>query len=225
MVDCVEYMKSLPDKAFKFAVVDPEYRDENQPDIHMRKKGGLVDWRGAPKGDYFEQLFRVSEHQLIWGGNYFTHFLEPNNNWLIWDKCIADGLHFSMCEMAWCSIRKNTKIFRYRPVNKTVEWHETSKPIALYKYIFKTYAQEGWNILDTNMGSQSSRIAAYFSGLDYEGCEIQKKYFDKGNSYFEEYKEKNRVFLELGIMEEDEEEKRQHSIFDQFTEVDNDFKL
>lgn len=193
-MDCMEYMKSIPDKYFELAIVDPEYRDENQPDKSMRKKGSMTGWFGAPKAPYFNELMRVSKHQIIFGGNYFTSFLESNNNWFIWYKN-NDGLHMSMCEMAWVSIRKNTKVLDFRPHGLNVEWHPTSKPVKLYKYLLKTYAQPGDKILDTHLGSQSSRIAAHDMGFDFYGCELDKEYFDQGCKRYNDHASQLRFEL------------------------------
>ena len=99
LIDCMEYMRTVPDKYFELAIVDPPYRDENDPDQWLRANSGdMKTWFPAPKLDYFIELKRVSVNQIIWGGNYFTEFLEANNNWIIWHK-LNEGVHFSMCEM------------------------------------------------------------------------------------------------------------------------------
>jgi len=178
-MDCMEGMKQYPDKYFELAICDPEYRDKNQPDKNMRKSGSMKGWKGAPKKEWFDELFRISKEQIIFGGNYFTNFLEPNNNWFVWYKN-NDGLHMSMCEMAWVSIRKNTKVYDLRPHGLNADWHPTAKPVKLYQYLLSTYAKQGDKILDTHMGSQSSRIACHLMGFDFTGYEIDKDYFDAG---------------------------------------------
>lgn len=184
-IDCMELMRNTPDGFYDLAIVDPEYRDINQPDQFMRKSGSMKDWKGAPKGDYFDELFRVSKEQIIFGGNYFTEFLEPNNNWFIWYK-LNDGVHMSMAEMAWVSIRKNIKVFDFRPMGHNVNWHPTAKPVKLYEYLLKTYANNGDKILDTHFGSGSHGIAIHNmnSNTQHEynfsltATEINKEYFD-----------------------------------------------
>ena len=111
--DNMEMMSRYPDNYFDLAIIDPPYRDVNQPDQWLRANSGdMKNWEKTPKKEFYKELFRVSKNQIIWGGNYFTNFLEPNNNWIIWYK-MNDGVHFSMCEMAWSSIRKNIKLFHY----------------------------------------------------------------------------------------------------------------
>jgi site-specific DNA-methyltransferase (adenine-specific) len=188
--DCMEAMKEFPDKFFELAIVDPEYRDNNQPTQQMRRKGDMKKWKGKCNKDYFLELFRVSKNQIIWGGNYYTYFLEENNNWIIWYKN-NDGTGFSMCEMAWSSIRKNIKLFElHSPTalqsEKFGRIHPTQKPIALYQWLLKNYAKPGDKILDTHLGSGSSRIAAYKMGFDFWGYEIDKDYFDAQEKRFKE---------------------------------------
>lgn len=192
-IDCMEYMAGLSDKAFDLAICDPEYRDENQPDQWMRESGLMKHWKGAPKSDYFLELMRVSKEQIIFGGNYFTEFLPPNNNWFIWYKN-NDGTHMSMAEMAWVSIRKNVKVFDFRPHGQNAEWHPTAKPIKLYKYLLDTYAVVGGKILDTHGGSMSSAIAAHQMDFNMVLCEIDKDYYEAGVKRFKEQTAQTKLF-------------------------------
>ena len=182
-MDCMDYMRDQPDNAFELAIVDPPYLDAhlNTPDGHMRGndiKGGkgMSDWADAPKGDYFIELRRVSKNQIIFGGNYFTEYLEANNNWYIWYKN-NDGTHLSMAEMAWSSIRKNVKVFQLRPMGLKADFHPTSKPVKLYDDVLSRYAKEGDRILDTHLGSGSSAIAAHYGGFEFVGMELDEDYY------------------------------------------------
>lgn len=186
-IDCLEYMKTLPDKAFDIAIVDPPYgldrkstqgsgklknRVLNKADIAMR-------WDKAPSRDYFDELFRISANQIIWGGNYFD--LPPCRCFVCWDK-VQPWENFSQAEFAWTSFDKPAKMFRFS--NRYKKIHPTQKPVELYAYLLNTFAKDGDKIIDTHMGSQSSRIAAYKLGFDYVGCEIDKEYFDRGCEWF-----------------------------------------
>jgi site-specific DNA-methyltransferase (adenine-specific) len=185
----MEVMARYPDKYFDLAVVDPPYgldlanmnmgigKSKKASKIHNRK-WKPKDWdKETPSNDYFDKLFRISKNQIIWGGNYFE--LPPCKNYIIWDKEIPQGLSFADCEMAWTSYDKAPKIFRYSAyLDKASKFHPTQKPIALYSWIFKNYAKEGDKILDTHLGSGSSRIAAHKAGLDFVGCELDKEYFE-----------------------------------------------
>ena len=174
--DCMDYMAGLPDKAFDLAIVDPPYRDKNEPDQWLRaNNGNMKEWPIAPKKEYFNELFRISKNQIIWGGNYFTKHLEPNNNWIVWHK-LNEGVHFSMCELAWNSIRKNIQLLKLLPDKDKI--HPTQKPVKLYEWLLMNYANEGDKILDTHLGSGSSAIAAHKLGFDFVGIEIDKDYYD-----------------------------------------------
>jgi site-specific DNA-methyltransferase (adenine-specific) len=140
-------------------------------------------------------LFRVSKNQIIWGGNYFTEILPPSNDWIIWDKK-NPNLSFSEAELAWCSIKKNVRIFAHysAQVEEGGKIHPTQKPRKLYDWIFANYASEGDLILDTHLGSQSSRIAAHRAGLEFIGFELDKDYFDSGNKRFRNYVSQGVLF-------------------------------
>jgi len=196
----MELMARTETNFYDLAIVDPPYLDAhlNTPDGHMRGndiKGslGMMDWADAPKADYFRELDRVSKEQIIFGGNYFTEHLAPNNNWFIWYKN-SDGTHLSMAEMAWVSIRKNVKVFQLRPMGLKADFHPTSKPIKLYEYLLKTYAKEGDKILDTHLGSGSSAIAAHYGGFDFVGCELDEDYFNAAQSRFDDQTRQKAMF-------------------------------
>lgn len=147
------------------------------------QKGGIFSqdirhWDIAPPDEYFRELARVSKNQIIWGGNYF--YLPPTRCFLVWDKKnIHENFSMAMCEYAWTSFNDNAKIFRCIPQGTASEkrFHPTQKPVALYRWIFSRYAKPGNKILDTHLGSGSSRVAAYEAGLDFVGYEIDPTYF------------------------------------------------
>ena len=195
-IDCLEYMKKLPDKCFDLAIADPPYelgggrvndsrhsgsgklknRVLNQSATKFRK------WDKAPKKEFFNELFRVTKNQIIWGGNYFD--LPPTRCFVCWDK-VQPWENFSQVEYAWTSFDYPAQLFRFD--NRTGDKiHPTQKPVSLYAYLLGKYAKVGGVIFDPMMGSQSSRIAAFKMGFDYVGCEIDKEYFDKGCERFNE---------------------------------------
>lgn len=184
-------MGRYPDGFFDLAIVDPPYglgkkltRGGGQ---HLKFKNHkeIEKWDIAPSEDYFSELFRVSVNQIIWGGNYFP--LPPCRGFLIWDKQQSVP-NFSACEFAWTSIDSVSRMFRYRQAGCFGEHkiHPTQKPVDLYKWILNKYAKPGDKILDTHMGSQSSRIAAFNMGFDYWGWELDPDYFAAGNKRFKE---------------------------------------
>ena len=183
-VDCVEYMRGLPDNYFDLACADPNYGIGIAANP-VRQKHEKKDWDNkTPDKEFFDELFRVSKNQIIWGGNYFG--LPPNKHFLIWDKMQPFDFSLAMCEYAWSSFDSPAKMFRQHVAsNGEKKIHPTQKSVVLYAWIFKNYVKEGETIFDPMMGSQSSRIAAYKLGFDYVGCELDKEYFDKGCERFE----------------------------------------
>lgn len=190
-VDCMDFLKSCKDNQYNLAIVDPPYGIDlanmnmglgNSPKSSKVKnrKWKAKDWdNSTQKKEYFEELFRVSKNQIIWGGNYFD--LPPCKKFIIWDKEIPDGLSFSDCEMAWTSFSGANKIFRYSAYkNKSEKSHPTQKPPQLYKYCLNKYAKEGDKILDTHGGSFSHAIACHDYNFELDICELDKEYFDSG---------------------------------------------
>ena len=206
-IDCMDYMATLPDKHFDLAVVDPPYgidlanmnmgagKSKKCSKIKNRK-WVAKDWdKETPNQYYFDELFRVSKNQIIWGGNYFE--LPACKNYIIWDKEIPDGLSFADCEMAWTSYDKAPKIFRYSAyLNKASKFHPTQKPVKLYDWIYKNYLPDGGNVIDTHLGSGSNRIAADKAGnIDFVGCELDKDYFEAQEKRWKEYKAQLNLFV------------------------------
>ena len=196
--DCMDIMKGYPDKYFDLAVVDPPYGININESIgrykgqkHSGHKKALWDNK-TPSEEYFYQLLRISKNQIIWGGNYFN--LPSCKCFLIWDKLFSDELSFSMYEFAWSSFNTTAKGFKYNPANDRPKLHPTQKPIALYDWIFKNYAKPTDKILDTHLGSGSSRIAAYKSGLSFVGIELDKDYFEGQEKRFNTFKSQLRLF-------------------------------
>jgi site-specific DNA-methyltransferase (adenine-specific) len=194
----MEGMKRFPDKFFELAVVDPCYMEgfdvSTWTGILAKQKAYKKKTKTLEiKSDevYFKELFRVSKNQIIWGGNYFI--LPISRGWVVWNKDNGIDNYFSDCELAWTSFDKILKMFSFKwqgmlqqnMSNKEQRIHPTQKPIALYKWLLQNYAKLGNRILDTHLGSQSSRIAAYKLGFDFWGWDIDKEYFDQGCARFE----------------------------------------
>jgi site-specific DNA-methyltransferase (adenine-specific) len=205
-MDCVEGMKQYPDKFFDLAIVDPPYginadgaqnkAAESRIKANGKSKAGRG-WKlyketkwdlGIPTDDYFSELFRVSKNQIVWGGNYMTEYLPPSMGWIVWDKgqrdfSLADG------ELAWCSFDRALRIFTYSrgaALAADERIHPTQKPVKLYRWLLQNYAKEGDKILDTHLGSGSSRIAAYDMGFDFTAFELDKDYFEAQEKRFKE---------------------------------------
>lgn len=180
--DCMEILKQTPNNYYSLCIVDPPYginagKMTMGSGNHKFTKG--KDWDNSiPSKEYFDELFRVSKNQIIWGGNYFN--LPLNNNWIIWDK-LNPNLSFSEAELAWCSIDKNIRIFKRLSTLPDLDGnkiHPTQKPVALYKWILSKYAKAGDTILDTHLGSGSSAIAAHDGGFEFTGIELDEEYYN-----------------------------------------------
>jgi len=193
-MDCMEGMKQYPDKYFDLAIVDPPYgigASEFTMGTGKNKKfskGKMWD-TSPPPLEYYEKLFRVSKNQIIWGGNYFINVLPISKSWIVWDKLLNKDISFSDGELAWTSFTRPLKIAKIQYsgfLGMDLERiHPTQKPVKLYEWCLVNFAKEGDKILDTHLGSQSSRIAAYKLGFDFWGFEIDKDYFEQGNQRFE----------------------------------------
>lgn len=155
----------------------------------------IIAWDVAPRDDYFQELFRVSRNQIIWGGNYFS--LPPTRCFLVWRKLtISEDFSMAMAEYAWTSLKGNAKVFECAPQGtaKTQRFHPTQKPVSLYTWILKRYAKPGMKILDTHVGSASSLIACHRAGLEYWGFEIDPIYFRKAEERLEREKAQVNIF-------------------------------
>jgi len=156
-IDCLEFMKTLPDKFFDLAIVDPPYglgeSVVNSGGRFKRYENKNGNWDNTiPSDEYFTELFRVSVNQIIWGGNYFK--LPPTKCFIIWDKIQPQGVSFASCEYAFTSFDKVAKTFYLRPQGQENRFHPTQKPVALYKWLLQNYAKPNDKIFDSHMGSQ-----------------------------------------------------------------------
>ena len=204
--DCMDFMKEQPDNAFDLAIVDPPYgigadKAQNAAAEQRKKADGkskagrgwkeykITDWDNEPPNDdYFNELFRVSKNQIIWGGNYFNYIWKFSDSFIIWNKMQRD---FSLAdgELAWFSTpRKAMRIFdmsRGEALAKNKgRFHPTQKPVKLYEWLLTNYAKPGQRILDTHLGSGSSAIAAHYFGVDFVGCELDKDYYEAAVNRF-----------------------------------------
>jgi len=188
-------MKRYEDNYFDIAIVDPPYGiDINSSGTHFKEKYEIKDWdKATPNDEYFKELKRVSKNQIIWGGNYFLDRLGNCKCFIIWDKKIAEDMSFAMCEMAWTSFKNGAKIYN-KTATQLNRIHPTQKPIGLYDWLIDRYAEKGQIILDTHLGSGSSRISANKAGLSFVGCEIDKDYFNAQEKRYKEFISQTRLF-------------------------------
>ena len=199
LMDCMDGMKNIPDKYFDLAIVDPPYgigAGKEKPHNGW-KDYGIKQWDNeSPNEEYFKELFRVSQNQIIWGANHFISKIPFDFScFIIWDKgqrnfSLADG------EMAWTSFKSAARFFNYSRGQALQEGkiHPTQKPIALYKWLLKNYAKEGDKIIDTHVGSASSVIACHEMGFEYLGFELDEEYFEEANKRLEKVKAQVSMF-------------------------------
>ena len=197
-IDCLEYMRTLPDNYFQLAIADPPYGIDMDGKVGSDNKGKCGNYTekewdtSAPDKEFFDELRRVCRHLIIWGANHFISRIPFDSPcWIVWDK--KNSGNFADCELAWTNFPTAVRMFSYRwngmlqenMTHKEERIHPTQKPVALYAFLLSHYAKDGDRIFDPMMGSQSSRIAAYKLGFDYVGCELDKEYFDKGCERFD----------------------------------------
>jgi DNA modification methylase len=160
-------------------------------------------WDVKPDDEYFNELFRVSKNQIIWGGNYFGQLwsrCQYNKGFIIWDKNQPETLNnFSMAEMAWSSLDRPSKIFRFSVRKNRNKIHPTQKPVELYEWLLKMYAKKGDRILDTHLGSGTIAIACYNKGFSLTACEISETY------YFSSLEKIKKVIPESAILTNDKD--------------------
>ena len=203
LMDCMELMSRYPDKHFDLAVVDPPYGIGRDGSIKTTSKHGgrkahaFKGWdTSIPKLEYFTELFRVSQNQIIWGANYFPQYLPSSMGWIFWDKgqriCNSDG------ELAFSSFQKALRVVTINRVQLQVEgetFHPTQKPIKLYDFCFDFAKLEaGAKVLDTHLGSGSSRISAKKNKLNFVACEIDAEYFEKSCKRYDDFVSQRRIF-------------------------------
>jgi site-specific DNA-methyltransferase (adenine-specific) len=201
-IDCMEGMRKYPDKFFELAIVDPPYNIASQQKrgvgSRIDKTGKMNQWNHkAPDAEYFDELFRVSQSQIIWGANNY-YGLPVTEYFCIWNKKQTVE-NFASAEYAWVSpsLRKPAKVFDYgihRHNSEIDRIHPTQKPVALYKWLLQNYAKEGDKILDTHLGSGSSRIAAYIMGFDFYGFELDRDYYEAQEKRFKEQTAQQSLF-------------------------------
>ena len=199
--DNMEVMKQYPDKYFDLAIVDPEFGIGigNSPRLVTDKGLKAKEWDNKPiDNKYFDELFRLSKHQIIWGGNYYS--LPPTKHCIVWDKKQPEGMSFGMFDFAWSSFDGANKMFRYSVQNELNKIHPTQKPVALYSWIIKNYVKPNMKILDTHLGSGSQTIAIDKANtienmnLEFVGIEIDSEYFNDSVQRFKNYKQQKTIF-------------------------------
>ena len=209
--DCMDIMKDIPDKYFELAIVDPPYgigenASRNKGDRPTKKwvtpnsiQYKTFDDSIIPDKKYFDELFRISQNQIIWGGNYFTEYLKPSSGWIVWNKKSDIKERLSMCELAWSSfnIKCNRFDFLWAGFKKEIQearFHPTQKPVALYRWILQNYAKPGDKIIDTHSGSGSCAIACHLEKFEFLAIEKDEDYYKASVKRLEEIRSQGVLF-------------------------------
>lgn len=180
--DCLEIMRTYSDNQFDLVLTDPPYGIgiASNP---FRQKFAKQDWDNfVPDQEYFDEIIRVSKHQIIWGGNYFN--LPPSQCFYVWDKEQPRDFSSAMCEMAWVSRQSPAKLFRKRVVS-VEKFHPTTKPLELFRWCL-SFFPEAKSILDPFLGSGTTTRACKDLGLDCIGIEINSDYVAIANKRLEQ---------------------------------------
>ena len=196
LMDCMEYMKTIPDGWFDLGVVDPPYGININVSMGRRKGDRKSNYhkfagddKSIPNAQYFIELFRISRNQIVWGGNYMTNHLPPSPCWILWDKGFSPDVTFAQLEMAWTSFTSSTKKYDFNAAANTNRIHPTEKPVKLYSWIYSRYLPDGGKVFDSHLGSGSNRIAADKAGnIDFYSTEIDPDYFADQEKRFRQYK-------------------------------------
>ena len=201
--DNMELMARYKDNYFNLAIVDPPY-GINASEMTLgsgknKKYSKGKKWDNAtPDKNYFKELIRVSKHQIIWGGNYFTDKLKPSRCYIFWDKGIYADCDFADGELAWTNFDKVLRIAKIRYKGflgaDKIRIHPTQKPVKLYEWLLMNYAKEGDKILDTHLGSGSIAIACHNLGYDLTACELDPDYYAAAMKRINEHKQQKRLF-------------------------------
>ena len=198
LMDCMDGMAQFPDKYFELAIVDPPYGiDAGMYGCGSRTKkydrSQAHNWDSHPPDNkYWQELFRLSQNQIIWGMNNYS--LPPTKHFVVWDKKQPDGVTFAQAEIAWTSFQGTSKVYRLSSNGQSDRIHPTQKPVKLYEWLLTHYAKPGDKILDTHVGSASSLIACHNLGYEYIGFEIDPDYHAAATERIEAHKSQVKLF-------------------------------
>lgn len=194
--DCLIEMRKMKDNAFDLAIVDPPYGikknmvGSRQMGLQIKNKTWNDD---IPKKEYFEELFRVSVNQIIFGANYYSSYLPHTRGWLVWDKKMSENIGFSMNEIAFTSFDCVPKTF-YCRADRLDRIHPCQKPVKLYEWILDNYAKNNHSILDTHLGSGSIALACINMNFNLTSYEIDKEYYHNAVDRIKKHRKQLKIF-------------------------------
>ena len=194
--DCFAAIQNIKDNEFDLSIVDPPYgisknmKGSRQMGKQMKHKKWNED---IPSKKYFNELFRISKNQIIWGANYYSNYLPPSRGWVVWDKKMTEKIGFSMNELAFTSF-DTTPLTFYKYADRKNRIHPCQKPVKLYEWLLIKFAKKGDKILDTYLGSGSIAIACHNLGYDLTGYELDKDYFEAATKRLKQHQTQIRMF-------------------------------
>ena len=213
--DCMDIMRDIPDKYFELAIVDPPYgiNKGKQKSYGLRAGMNYVAtkyeskiWDNEiPNKKYFNDLYRISKNQIIFGANHFVNYIPPSRGWIFWDKGFSPDFSFSKGELAFTSfdrvleitkiyLEKNTVSNNYEKALSMARIHPTQKPIALYRWLLQNYAKPGDKIIDTHSGSGSCAIACHLEKFEFLAIEKDKDYYEASVKRLDEVRSQGVLF-------------------------------
>jgi site-specific DNA-methyltransferase (adenine-specific) len=199
--DNIRFMKTKADNYYDLAIVDPPYginaSKRKSYFSNNKKQYKEKEWDNAiPTSEYFEQLFRVSKNQIIWGGNYFIEHLHSSKCWITWDKMNGTN-DMPDCELAWTSFNTKMRLFQMHHFSKDVKFeriHQTQKPVKLYRWMLQEFAEPDFKIIDTHGGSFTHAIAAEIEGFSLDIMDIDKEYYESGLTQYNAFIKQKTLF-------------------------------
>jgi len=203
----LEYMKTVPDKFFELAIVDPPYGvGDFRVGCGVAKKGTEIykeiKWNSSiPKEEYFNELYRISKDTIVFGFQYYMKYVRGTGI-IIHNKKVPYKINLSMADCAITTLQKRVTVFDYRwhgflqedMKNKECRIHPCQKPVALYRWLLQNYAKPGYKIFDSHVGSGSSLVACVGEGFEYVGCELDEDYYRAASERIEKVKSQGKLF-------------------------------
>ena len=200
--DNMDFMKSVPDKFYDLAIVDPEYGISVNHNMGRRKwdkpsKYKEATWdKESVNREVLNEIFRVSVNQIIFGANHFISKMPYDSScWIMWDKGFSEEVTFAQFELAWTSFESTCKKFEFNAAANRDRIHPTQKPISLYKWLLKNYAKEGDKIFDSHGGSLSIAIACGEMGYSLDACELDGDYFKESVARVQRHFTQSNAFM------------------------------
>jgi len=204
-IDCIDFMKKIPDKYYDLSICDPPYGRNN---LNKNKKTKFKNLKTTyknsciPSDEYFYEIDRISKNYIIWGCHYMPHCIKENGTFIVWNKCANPDIHhMSACDIAFYSKKDRIKMYTAAWCGavkcKNIETiHPHEKPVSLYKWLLLNYAKKEYKIFDSHGGSGSILIACFELDFNIDWCEIDKIYYNNALNRLNLYKKQKKLDIE-----------------------------